>query len=182
MPSKTMMLLAGALFGFILLFYILEKFFSSFGAKVEVTNPPYEPKPLMPWLLGFAFLMISGYYLLSHPEKLRDLRVDLLTLRVNSSEESREYSGSGYGRRSGLGAGYDTDPSNNRYIIGGLKDKQLKKLDRLLEFDKRNGYLNDTTVERLADSDEDVVQAYYRFLKSKNLMRSTNTVIYPDER
>ncbi len=178
MPDKTTILLLGALFAFVLLFYILEKFFSSFGAKVEVTNPPYEPKHLMPWLLGFAFLMISGYHLLRHPEKLHDL----LNLNENSSEESREYPGSGSGRRYGLGAGYDTDPSNNRYIIGGLKNKQLERLDRVLEHDKRNGYLNDTTVERLADSDKDVVQAYYRFLKCKNLMRSTNTVIYPDER
>ncbi len=182
MPDKTTILLVGALFAFVLLFYILEKFFSSFGAKVEVTNPPYEPKPLMPWLLLFAFLVISGYYLLRHPEKLRDLRFDLLTVSMNSSEDPREYSGSGSSHRYGLGAGYDTDPSNNRYIIGGLKVQQLKKLDRVLEFDKRNGYLNETTIERLAGSDEEVVQAYYRFLKCKNLMRSTNTVIYPDER
>lgn len=178
MPSKMMMLLAGTLFAVILLFYILDKFFSSFGAKVEMTNPPYEPKPLMPWFLLFALLMIGGYYLLNHPEKLHDL----LNTKTNSSAESREFSDSGSGRRYGLGAGYDTDPSNNRYIIGGLRVQQQKKLDRVLEFDKRNGYLNETTVERLADSDDDVIQAYYRFLKCKNLMRSTNTVIYPDER
>ncbi|HPI72561.1 MAG TPA: hypothetical protein PK843_10115 [bacterium] len=182
MQNKTMILLAAALLAVIFFLYILEKFFSSFGAKVEVTNPPHEPKPLMPWVLGFAFLLFSGYYLLSHPEKLHDLRVDLLSVSMNSSAEPREYLDAGSGRRSGLGAGYDTDPSNNRYIIGGLKAQQLKKLDRVLEFDKRNGYLNETTLERLADSDEDVVQAYYRFLKCKNLMRSTNTVIYPDER
>lgn len=182
MQSKTMMLLVGALFAVGFFLYMLEKFFNSLGAKVEVTNPPHEPKPLMPWFLGFALLMIGGYYLLSHPDKLRDLRVDLLTISTNSSAEPREFYDNGPGRRSGLGAGYDTDPSNNRYIIGGLRVQQLKRLDRVLEYDKRNGYLNDTTVERLADSDEDVVQAYYRFLKCKNLMRSTNTVIYPDER
>ncbi|NLP10569.1 hypothetical protein GX408_09260 [bacterium] len=182
MQSRTMILLVVALVAVGFFLYMLEKFFNSLGAKVEVTNPPHEPKPLMPWFLLFAFLMIGGYYLLSHPEKLHDLRVDLLTVSMNPSAEPREFFDTGSSRRSGLGAGYDTDPSNNRYIIGGLKIQQLKKLDRVLEFDKRNGYLNETTVERLADSDEDVVRAYYRFLKCKNLMRSSNTVIYPDER
>jgi hypothetical protein len=79
---------------------------------------------------------------------------------------------------------YDTDPSNNRFIIGNLKPAQLKILDRVLMEELQRGQLrlSGSLLRDLARGDQDVINAYDRWRKCCNLMRSSNRVVYPNER
>jgi len=79
---------------------------------------------------------------------------------------------------------YDTDPRNDRYIKGSLTIEQLQTLDRLLNEEYRNGgnRLQGDRVRQLSRGDRLVAQAYGRWRKCHDLMRTSNYVIYPAER
>ena len=111
--------------------------------------------------------------LFQHPEIISDLK-DGMSGSNHGSPSYPAMRGSGR---------YDTDPLNDLYIAGQLDNKQLKQLDEVLKYDKAVGQpLSRTMLNRLSGNDKKIEQAYERFLRCKNLMRSTNKVIYPDER
>lgn len=79
---------------------------------------------------------------------------------------------------------YDTDPRNNEFIKGGLSSQKLAVLDRVLREEKKQGglMLSNTDLNRITRYDQEINEAYGRWIKCKNMMRSSHHVIYPDER
>ncbi len=79
---------------------------------------------------------------------------------------------------------YDTDAKNDRYIKGSLTFEQLRLLDRVLneEYNYGGKRLPGDRVRQLTKGDRLVGQAYGRWRKCKDLMRSSNHVVYPRER
>ena len=75
---------------------------------------------------------------------------------------------------------YDTDPFNNRFIIGPLSGRQFKQFNAVLKYDQTYGRPNESRLRSLAGNDQQVIEAYYRFLKCKYLMRTSNQVVYPN--
>jgi hypothetical protein len=164
--------LISAVIALFFIILIIEHFFASLGVKVEVTNPPNPHKSILPYFLGIVAVAGAIYFFWKHPDVIDRIDVDLVELNVNQSNNSA-------GATQNM---YDSDPGNNRYIIGALNRKQQGRLDTILKWDKEYGRLNDTALNKLSQNDRDVSLAYYRFLKCKNLMRSSTEVIYPDER
>ncbi len=79
---------------------------------------------------------------------------------------------------------YDTDPGNDAYIKGHLTHKQLKILDKILLVEKKHygTELPPAEVNKICRYDAEVMKAYKRWTRSKNMMRSYHRVVYPDER
>lgn len=79
---------------------------------------------------------------------------------------------------------YDTDAANDRFIKGELSADQMKTLDRILtEEQKQNGVrLSNETIKKLAKNDKAVMDAYARWRKCHDMMRSRHYVIYPNQR
>jgi hypothetical protein len=79
---------------------------------------------------------------------------------------------------------YDTDPKNDQFIKGALTPEQLKKLDRILEEEKKQKGLRLSALEltKLVENDNSIVDAYVRWRKCYDMMRSFHHVIYPSER
>jgi hypothetical protein len=79
---------------------------------------------------------------------------------------------------------YDTDPQNNDFIRARLEVEQLKQLDRLLMVEKENSglRLSNVELEKLTGNDQIIIDAYSRWRKCKDMMRSYHHSIYPDER
>ena len=79
---------------------------------------------------------------------------------------------------------YDTDPSCNDYIKGRLEPAKLDKLDKILLAEKKNSGLRLSLKElaAMAANDAIVMDAYARWRKCKDMMRSYHRVVYPDER
>jgi|GEM_PF-3236153 len=79
---------------------------------------------------------------------------------------------------------YDTDPQNDAYIKDSLSMNQLVILDQILEYEKEKCGLRLTwfSLRRLTGGDQKLTDAYIRWRKCKNLMRSSGRVIYPSER
>ena len=79
---------------------------------------------------------------------------------------------------------YDTDPDNDQFIQGQLEVHQLKALDAILEIEREKCGLRLPMVEldALAKNDRGLVDAYQRWRKCKDMMRSNHHVIYPSER
>ncbi len=79
---------------------------------------------------------------------------------------------------------YDTDPANDRFIKGELTASQLKTLDKILNEEQKNNQqrLSNDIVKRLAKNDRAVMDAYARWRKCHDLMRSSYQVVYPNQR
>jgi hypothetical protein len=79
---------------------------------------------------------------------------------------------------------YDTDPKNDRFIKGKLNPKQMRMLDKVLDEEERNGgmRLSGGQVRELACDEKLVMEAYDRWRRCCNLMRSEYRVVYPSER
>ncbi len=79
---------------------------------------------------------------------------------------------------------YDTDPRNDEFIKGGLPYPKLLRLDRILlkEKDLCGERLTSQELNEIARYDNDLLEAYDRWRKVKDMRRSQNRVIYPDER
>ncbi len=79
---------------------------------------------------------------------------------------------------------YDSDPRNDEYIKGGLPYRKLLQLDRILLKEKElcGERLNSQELNEIARYDIDLVEAYDRWRKAKNMRRSHHRTIYPDER
>jgi len=79
---------------------------------------------------------------------------------------------------------YDTDPRNNDFIKANLQPKQLKILDQLLELEKKQSGLRLTPqdINKITRYNSEVKEAYDRWRKCKDMMRSSYRVVYPDER
>ena len=79
---------------------------------------------------------------------------------------------------------YDTDPRNNDFIKGNLLPKQLRILDRLLELEKKQCGLRLTPqdINKITRYNSEVKEAYDRWRKCKDMMRSYYRVVYPSER
>jgi len=79
---------------------------------------------------------------------------------------------------------YDTDPQNNAYIIGSLSAQQLEMLDKILEHERYNNGLRlvKYELEIIADNNAELITAYLRWRKCKDLMRSYGKAVYPSER
>ncbi len=79
---------------------------------------------------------------------------------------------------------YDTDPKNDRFIKGKLNAKQMRLLDRVLDEEERHGgmRLSGGEVRELAGDEKLVLEAYDRWRRCCNLMRSEDRVVYPSER
>lgn len=79
---------------------------------------------------------------------------------------------------------YDTDPANDNFIKGDLKIAQLKILDRILAREQKNDEmrLSNELVKELSNNDKDVIEAYAKWRKCYDLMRSRHHVVYPNQR
>lgn len=79
---------------------------------------------------------------------------------------------------------YDTDLQNNNHIKGELRNDQLLILDRILLEEKAQCglRLNSLRVKELAKNKEEIINAYERWRKCKDMYRSYHRVVYPDER
>ncbi len=79
---------------------------------------------------------------------------------------------------------YDTDPKNDKFIKGDLSKNKLKKFDKILMAEKENSGLRFSTakVNQLTGNDNDLIDAYDRWRKCKEMRRSYHRTIYPDER
>jgi hypothetical protein len=79
---------------------------------------------------------------------------------------------------------YDTDPLNNKYIIGDLKQNELTVLDCILEKERKNGgqKLFKAELYPFCKGDCRIENAYYRWRKCKEFYRSSSKVVYPSER
>ena len=79
---------------------------------------------------------------------------------------------------------YDTDSKNDVYIKSNLHPQLLRILDRVLEKEKKNSGLRLTDVElnKITSYNNEVNEAYNRWRKCKDMMRSSHHVIYPSER
>lgn len=79
---------------------------------------------------------------------------------------------------------YDTDPLNNKYIIGDLKQNELTVLDCILEKERKCGgqKLFKAELYPFCKGDCRIENAYYRWRKCKEFYRSSSKVVYPSER
>jgi hypothetical protein len=79
---------------------------------------------------------------------------------------------------------YDSDIKNDNFIKGSLQNQQLKNLDKILIKEKqKNGLrLSDADLNRISRNNNELNDAYFRWRKCRNMMRSLHHVIYPDER
>jgi hypothetical protein len=79
---------------------------------------------------------------------------------------------------------YDTDPTNNEYIMADLNGRQLRQLDRILMEEKRlcGLRLSELRLNELAANNNEIIGAYDRWRKCKDMYRSYHKVVYPDER
>ena len=79
---------------------------------------------------------------------------------------------------------YDTDPRNDDFIRGTLSAAKLNILDKVLLKEKKQGglKLSNTELNSITKYDQEIIDAYGRWRKCKNMMRSSHHVIYPDER
>ncbi|MBN1465549.1 hypothetical protein JXA02_07300 [candidate division KSB1 bacterium] len=80
---------------------------------------------------------------------------------------------------------YDTDPRNDDFIKGNLNQRDMRILDRVLMQEKNlnNGMrLDSTTLNEHANYDPQIIDAYDRWRKCKDMRRSYHKSIYPDER
>jgi hypothetical protein len=102
---------------------------------------------------------------------------------VNETEQIK-YSNSEKKKKIEIKFIYDTYPPNNNYIIGDLDEEELKILDQIIEEEKRLCGLRLTIKDLniLSANNSKINDAYYRWRKCKDLMRSSGRVIYPSER
>ena len=79
---------------------------------------------------------------------------------------------------------YDTDPRNDTFIKGRLRQNQLRHLDRVLLKEKElcGDKLDSQTLNEIARYDNEILDAYDRWRKCKDMRRSHHKSIYPDER
>lgn len=79
---------------------------------------------------------------------------------------------------------YDTDPRNNEFIKADLDEKQLHQLDRILTEEKKmcGLRLSDLRLNELAANNNEIIYAYDRWRKCKDMYRSYHKIVYPDER
>ena len=79
---------------------------------------------------------------------------------------------------------YDTDPQNDEFIKGSLKRPKQKQLDRLLMKEKKACGLrfSNQLLQEYSKNDNEIISAYNRWRKCKEMRRSHHHVIYPDER
>lgn len=79
---------------------------------------------------------------------------------------------------------YDTDFKNDNFIKGPLTDQQLRILDQLLTKEKNDCglRLSEADLNRISKNNNEINDAYTRWRKCKDMMRSSHHVIYPDER
>ena len=79
---------------------------------------------------------------------------------------------------------YDTDTSNNNYIKGTLSEQELDVFDNLLEYERSlcGPKLPREDVEKYSTNDQDIFDAYYRWRRCKELLRSKSHTVYPSER
>ncbi|MBN2355700.1 hypothetical protein JXO59_06275 [candidate division KSB1 bacterium] len=79
---------------------------------------------------------------------------------------------------------YDTDSANDRFIKGELGPAQLKALDRILVQEQKNDEmrLSNEVARQIAKNDKAVIEAYGRWRKCYDLMRSRHHVVYPNQR
>jgi hypothetical protein len=79
---------------------------------------------------------------------------------------------------------YDTDSKNNVYIKTNLHPQLLRTLDKVLEKEKENSglRLTDVDLNKISQYNNEVNEAYNRWRKCKDMMRSNHHVIYPSER
>ncbi len=79
---------------------------------------------------------------------------------------------------------YDTQAENDAYIKANLSKKQMSTLDRLLLKEKKDGglRLSTKTLSNMTHGDVELEQAYLRWRKCREMMRSKHHTIYPDER
>lgn len=79
---------------------------------------------------------------------------------------------------------YDTDPRNDEFIKGTLKRQKQKKLDAVLLIEKKECglRLSNQQLYEYTKYDNEVIEAYNRWRKCKEMRRSYHHVIYPDER
>ncbi|MBN2411296.1 hypothetical protein JXQ31_06355 [candidate division KSB1 bacterium] len=79
---------------------------------------------------------------------------------------------------------YDTDPKNDKFIKGQLTSQQLLQLDKILELEESQGgmRLSVKDLKRTAKDDRALYEAYTRWRKCKDMMRSKHRTIYPGDR
>jgi len=79
---------------------------------------------------------------------------------------------------------YDSDPRNDIFIKGNLSHSKMKRLDYILMLEKKNESMTLPANQLLdvARYDLEVIEAYQRWTKCKNMRRSYHHVVYPDER
>jgi len=79
---------------------------------------------------------------------------------------------------------YDTDPRNDEFIKGSLSPGKMRRLDHVLLKEKNNDGLRLSTdrLNELTQYDNEIIEAYNRWRKCKDMRRSHHHVIYPDER
>jgi len=79
---------------------------------------------------------------------------------------------------------YDTNPQNDSFIKGTLTARQLAQFDKILEFEKSQTGMRITQeqLKELAANDLDLYDAYNRWRRCVDMMRSTHHTIYPSER
>ncbi|MDZ7345245.1 MAG: hypothetical protein ONA69_00465, partial [candidate division KSB1 bacterium] len=73
---------------------------------------------------------------------------------------------------------------NNEYIKGDLSTYELRRLDKILMEEKRNGglRLSSQRLHQLARNNNDIIEAYDRWRKCKDMYRTFYHSVYPDER
>jgi len=79
---------------------------------------------------------------------------------------------------------YDTNQQNDKFIKGNLNSQQLAQFDKILELEKaQSGFrLSAKDLKRTAKDDKALYEAYSRWRKCKDMMRSNHRTIYPSER
>jgi hypothetical protein len=79
---------------------------------------------------------------------------------------------------------YDTNPQNDSFIKGTLTAQQLAQFDKILEFEKSQNSMriSQNKLKELAANDLALYEAYNRWRKCMDMMRSTHHTVYPSER
>ena len=79
---------------------------------------------------------------------------------------------------------YDTDAKNDKFIKGQLSSQQFNQLDKILELEKSQGGLRLSVkdLKRTAGDDMALYEAYSRWRKCKDMMRSKHRTLYPSDR
>jgi len=79
---------------------------------------------------------------------------------------------------------YDSDPKCDKFIKGDLNHYKLKRFDKVLLAEKKNDGLRLSVprLHQLTNNDNDLIDAYERWRKCKEMRRSYHRTIYPDER